>query len=372
MDGLDDQAQATLESIIDQLYTNDVVQVKHSSRDLILLGVTQALKHPSRPVIARKLVLRSGVSLTAIGWLQQALLESDNNNNIGELEVCSLQDTTALAKVLELCQACHITKLTLNSFLSRARGRHNMVSETIRTGLLRMDELTDNVEQEVDAAGTKDQADHAALGFYDVYDVLTGQGVNTIAQQRQDRLRISDDKTAPSNKVAAKVSCLEYLELRNYPIGVNGAQIFADFPVCTAGLQTLKLLDCDLESDSANYLAQIIRYSPKLQTFDLSHNRHFRSKLTREMTIKTIVRSGLQDNLSLLQLYLHGVDKDINRTRLDRHLDINRLLLAYLENRERMLYGIHPAIWCDLLGRVSVKPAALYFFLQQNITTIFA
>jgi hypothetical protein len=353
MDGLDDQAQATLESIIDQLYTNDVVQVKHSSRDLILLGVTQALKCPSRPVIARKLVLRSGISLTAIGWLQQALLESDNNNNIGELEVCSLQDTTSLSKVMELCQACHITKLTLNSFLSRARGRHNMVSETIRSGLLLMEELTDNVEQEVDAAGT---VGYAVLGFYDVFDQL-------------------DDETAPSNEVAtaaANVSCLEYLELRNYPIGVNGTQIFADFPVCTAGLQTLKLLDCGLQSDCANYLAKIIRYSPKLQTFDLSHNRHFRSKLTREMTIKTIVRNGLQDNLSLLQLYLDGVDKDINRKPLDRHLDINRLLLAYVENRERMLYGIHPAIWCDLLGRVSVKPAALYFFLQQNITTIFA
>lgn len=367
MDGLDDQAQATLASIIEQLYTNHVVQVKHSSRDLILLGLTEALKTASRPILARKLVLRSGVSVTAIGWLQDALLETKGCHEITELVVCSLQDTTALSKVFDLCQACQITKLTLASFLSRARGRHNMVAETIRSGLLLLRFEEDDDEEVAPAAAT------GQLGFY---DVLSGQNAQTVTQERLDQLRISV-KESSSN---TNYSCLTYLEVRNYPIGVAGTQVLSTAPVATAGLQTLKLLDCNLQSDSANYLAKLL--TPKLQILDLSHNRHFRSKLTREMTIKTIVRRGnLQDNLSLLQLLMKGVDKDINRSKLDRHLAINRLLLAFAESSssqgsktgdQMVVYGIHPGIFCHLLGRVSVKPAAVYFFLQQTITTMFA
>eukprot|EP00980_Cylindrotheca_fusiformis_P021065 scaffold8070_cov117-Cylindrotheca_fusiformis.AAC.13 len=365
MDGLDDQAQATLASIIEQLYTSPVVQVKHSSRDLIILGLTQAMKDSSssRPIIAKKLILRSGISLQAIRWLEEALLlilEQQKEQQlpptiIEELEFCSLQDTVILSKVFQLCQVCQITKLTLTSFLSRARGRHNMVTETIRSGLM----ILDPKEQVPNIA----EPEQEHLGYY---DILTGDATGGAL----DRLRISNDTPSTASN---QHSCIKYLEIRNYPIGVTGTQILSTLPVATANLHTLKLLDCDLRSDSANYLAALIRHSPHLQTLDCSHNRQFRSKLTREMTIKTIVRNGMQDNLSLLQLYLNGVDNDINRTKLDRHLDINRLMLAYSqEKKNRALYGIHPAIFGELLGRVSVKPAALYFFLQQNITTIFA
>ena len=140
MDGLDDQAQATLQSIVEQLYTSETVQVKHSSRDLILLGVTQAIKEerqflnggnenaedgPIRPIVARRLVLRSGISNQGLVWLQEALLynreqqkerqdrEVKQVHRIEALEVCSLQETGTLGKGFKLCRACNITQLTL-------------------------------------------------------------------------------------------------------------------------------------------------------------------------------------------------------------------------------------------------------------------
>jgi hypothetical protein len=335
MDGLDDQAQTALASIVGQLYTHETVQVKHSSRDLIILGVTEALKNPSSTIKAKKLILRSGISLTAIGWLEQSLLKTYGDHKIKELEFCSLQDFGVLQKVFECCRNCGITKLTLRSFLSYQRKRHEMVSEAIRSGL-----ITNHTNGKID---------------------------RFIFSEHLDQLRTLNN-SSPIN-----ISCLEYLEIDNYPIGVIGTQILSTAPVCTVGLRVLKLLDCDIRSDSANYLAQIIRLSPKLQTLDLSYNQQFRSKLTREMTIKTIVERGLKDNLSLLYLRLNGVDNDIDISKLNKHLDINRLMVNYNTKREyRQLFGIHPAIWSDLLARVSVKPAALYFFLQQNITTIFS
>jgi len=159
MDGLDDQAQATLHSILEQLYTSETVQVKHSSRDLILLGVTQAIKEEGqflngnnatngedpastalRPIVARRLVLRSGISKQALGWLQEAILYNHEQqkqsqqqvHRIEALEVCSLQDTEMLTSVFKICRACNITQLTLNSYLSYSRGRHALVAQAIR------------------------------------------------------------------------------------------------------------------------------------------------------------------------------------------------------------------------------------------------
>merc|ERR1712157_390494 len=119
-------------------------------------------------------------------------------------------------------------------------------------------------------------------------------------------------------------------------------------------------------SDSATDLAALIQGSPQLQILDLSHNRQFRSRLTREMTLKTIVKRGLRDNLSLFRLHLHGFDDDIDRSRLDQHLDINRLLVDFQTNKQdKRVFDLPPGLWCELLARVSVKPAALHFFLQQ-------
>mmetsp|Transcript_15400 Transcript_15400/g.37917 ORF Transcript_15400/g.37917 Transcript_15400/m.37917 type:complete len:455 (-) Transcript_15400:41-1405(-) len=454
MDGLDDQAQATLSSILEQLYTSETVQIKHSSRDLILLGVTQAIKEegqflipnnhnnddnnnnnngttanaqqqPRRPIVARRLVLRSGISPQGLVWLQEALLYNHEQQTrqdrdevkqvyrIEALEVCSLQDTTILAKVFKLCRTCNITQLTLNSYLSYSRGRHALVAQTIRSGLLGIDLESLPVEEEV-APPNNGNNNNNNLGFY---DPLTGQHGET--QQALDQTQ----RTVRVGKPPSSTN-LEYLEIRQYPIGAEGAEIMAAFPVCTAtpmasscrqlkigngGLHTLRMIDCGLQSDCAKDLAKMIQYSTNLRVLDISHNRKLTgaSLVTTEMFLKTLVKHGMQDNLSLVELDMDGVDpRKLNRKRLNRHLDINRLLWAYstltepppalkvgsesssstamsppplhpppipkVADEAKSVYGLHPALFCQLLGRVSIKPAATYYFLQQNITTMFA
>ncbi|CAJ1947269.1 unnamed protein product [Cylindrotheca closterium] len=406
MDGLDDRAQATLSSIVEQLYTSETVQVKHKQID-------------QRPIVARRLVLRSGISIQGLVWLQEALLYNHEQQKrqdrkvkqlfrIEALEVCSLQDTTVLAKVFKLCRTCNITQLTLTSYLSYSRGRHALVAQTIRSGLLGIDLESLPLEEGPNGSNNNN------LGFY---DPMTGQHGET--QQALDRTRTIRIGNAPST------TNLEYLELRQYPIGAEGTKIMAAFPVCTAtpttssssssqlkigngGLHTLKMIDCDLQSDCAKDMAKMIQYSTNLRVLDISDNRSLTgaSLVAMEMFLKTLVKHGMQDNLSLVQVDMDGVDpRKLNRKRLNRHLDINRLLWAYSTLTEpppplegtaesspstddvgplhpppiprvgedtQSVYGLHPALFCQLLGRVSIKPAATYYFLQQNITTMFA
>lgn len=361
MEGLEDQAQAAIEGILEQMYTNDTVQVKHSSRNSVMLGVSQVLKNASgssRPVVSKKLVLRGGISLEGMRWLEEGLLAQAQNNKIEELKFVCLQDVTTLQRAFQCCHKSGIRRLTLDSFLSYARNRHTVVAETIRSGLMvANDEYGDYHESAMNGNDPP-----VSLGFY---DILNGQSGNA-THERIDRLGFSKNQETKESS-----STLDYLKIVNYPIGVRGMEILAAPFVSTAGLMTLKLMDCDLRSDSANFIAEIIRSSPNLKVLDLSYNRQlFGNFVTREMTIKTLTQRGLKHNISLLHLHMRGVDEDVDRSKLDLQLEINRLIEKNA-NSAQNLFSVHPAVWCHFLARVSEKPSALYFFLQQSISTWF-
>jgi len=251
MDGLENQVAAAIDGIISQLYTNNTVQIKHSSRDSVILRVCEALLRSKcatdsddasddnsgqqdeetyqsvETVVAKKLVFRSGVSVTGIQRLEEALQQSDTN--IEELEFVCLKSIDIVERAIYCCRRNGIRRLSLKNFSGSTRSsrehRYAMLG-AIRGGLVVSD---------------------------------------------CDR----DDKDIENN---SSRTTLEYLEIENYPIGdaigEAGGHVLADTS-SIEGLKTLKLLDCDLRSDSAAAVAQIIRRSKSLEVLDLSYNRHF-------------------------------------------------------------------------------------------------
>ena len=181
-----------------------------------------------------------------------------------------------------------------------------------------------------------------------------------------------EDAVSGGNNEAAP-AMLEYLEIANYPLGSAGCQTICEALSRNPSLKTLKLIDCDLRSDSAIHIAQMIRDNKSLEMVDLSYNRHYNgTPITRELTFKTLVQRGLKYNLNLLHLRMdqtHG--GPMNRSKIDRQLEISRFRKSYIENKRDPM-AIHPAMWCHLLEKVSVKPAATYLFLQDSVATLFA
>ncbi|CAB9507008.1 expressed unknown protein [Seminavis robusta] len=344
MDGLEDQAEAGLRRNLDQLYTHETVQIKHSSRDSVITHFCQALSNPTSPLVVRKLALRSGISSVGLQLLQTTLFKMRREGNVlmEELEFVCLQDTNTLLAAILCCRLAGITRLSLKNYNARIlRINRDTISETIRSGLT----MTDHPSVPV-LEGDNDNQDG------NVGENLEGQN--------------------PRNTIVE----LDYLEIANYPIGVDGAQILQE---AVSSLKTLKLVDCDLRSDSANCIAKIIRTSPSLEKLDLSYNRHYLgSPITREMTVKTLVQKGLKHNLSLLFLEMRKHDGSSNSSRaldlskINQQLDINRFLRRNTVDQPRDLLALPPSLWPVLLARVSAKPAALHLFLQDTVAALFA
>jgi len=316
MDGLEDRAEAALESVIEQLYTNCTVKIRHSSRDSVMLRISDALKASrERTIVAKKLVFRSGISVIGLRWLQEAL--QAGRNNVEELEFHCLPDGETLYRAIRCCRQSGIMRLSLKHYNDTFR--RTLLPEIIRSGLM------------------------------------------------SDQCHYEDDPL-PETAVT-----LEYLEIANYPIGTDGAKILVTPILSNPTLKTLKLIDCDLRSDSATYIAEIIRGSQCLETLDLSYNRHYlSSQITRELTLRTLTQRGLKHNLNLLELRMEQTRSvPMDRSKIDRQLDINRFRKDYLEKRRDPM-AIHPSMWCHLLARVSVKPSALHLFLQDSVATLFS
>jgi hypothetical protein len=314
MDGLDDQAETVVEGIIDQLYTNHTVQVKHSSRDSLMLRVTQALKENKHLVVAKRLVIRSGISMTGLRWLEEAL----HGLEIEELKFMCLNSIETLETAMLCARRLGVQSLSLTSFSARLlRMNRDLVACTIRSGLI---------------------------------VPIPGQA----------------DGDATNKK-------FESLSISSYPIGAEGTQILEEGISQYSSLKTLKIIDCDLRTDGATTIAKMIRDNPTLERLDVSYNRHFPgSSLTRDMTMKTLVRKGLIQNSTLLELRMDQSpgSSPIKRSKIDRQLDINRFHKSYLEHRRDPM-AVHPHLYSHLLARVSPKPSALYFFLQESAPTLF-
>lgn len=167
-------------------------------------------------------------------------------------------------------------------------------------------------------------------------------------------------------------SGLQTLEIASYPIGARGAQILTEAVASDTHLTTLRLVDCDLRSDSASSIAYMIKVNKHLQDLDLSFNPHFLgSEITRELTFKTLIRRGLIFNTTLLDLRLEQYGcVPIKRASLDRQLRISKFRAAF-EKSGRSPFDLPIDLWTHILARVALKPSILYLFLQEGAIVLF-
>ena len=380
MDGLDDQAEAVVEGIIDQFFTKEVVTVKHSSRDSLMLRITNALKDPNNgdKLQVQKLIFRSGISIQGLRWLEEALetLSSNQNqdqNQIKELEFRCLQSIPTLELAIVCTRRLGIRKLSLTTYGSRAqtsRINRDLVASTIRSGLLvslQQSQQDDDPGHDVDNDG-------------DAPATESNSTEGTTSKEEEGKQHQDDDPTMQ----------LEYLSLSGYPLGSKGIEILSEaLPYYATTLTTLKLIDCDLRSDSNMTIVNIIKANTQMERLDLSHNRHYLgSSIGREMTMKTLIRRGLIFNTNLLELKMdsqssspssqqqgNGVVKhNSNNTissKLERQLEINKFLKAYKTKRHWDPMALHPHRYSAILAYVSSKPSVLYYFVQENIPILF-
>lgn len=326
MDGLEDQAEAALAGLLNQLRLNHTVEIGRSSRDSTMFQICEELKKTSNNNLAVKsLVMRGGISLNGLRMLQQALQENDT---IEELTFVSLKCVQELQGAMECCRRQpRIRSLSLTSYNPPTSRRDGEGGEVIATT---------------------------------IRDTIFGE----------PRFLVGDDHAADNEQ---GVPTLKTLEIVGYPIGTRGTQVLADSIAKNMTITTLRLMDCDLRSDCANSVAQMIKGNRHLKELDLSFNRHYLgSEITRELTLKTMVQRGLRFNMSLLELKLpeQTVGGPFKRGKIDRQLDISRFRASFVDNK-RDPFSVSPHLWTHVLARVSPKPSALYLFLLESAITIF-
>jgi hypothetical protein len=312
MDRLENQAEAEINGLAEQIFSSKVVQVNHSSRDTVVLSLVDSLKKNAGNVVAQKLTFRSGVSVASLEQLRETLPLCPN---ITEMEFCCLPSTEALLGALQCAQTPFVKSLSLTSLAPwnrQNRGNQDVIADAIASKVLLP---TGNCDTNCNAC------------------VLTS------------------------------------LEIVNYPLGAEGAHILARAMQGNTSLKVLRLQDCDLRSDCAAHIANMIRYNHSLEVLDLSYNRHYLgSPITREMTMKTLVKKGLRYNTTLLELQMRG-ETNINRRQLDLQLSMNRIKKKYQSDKVDPL-SIPPSVWPLLLAKVSAKPNILHLFTQEGLVAI--
>eukprot|EP00523_Entomoneis_sp_CCMP467_P010875 CAMPEP_0168731120 /NCGR_PEP_ID=MMETSP0724-20121128/7086_1 /TAXON_ID=265536 /ORGANISM="Amphiprora sp., Strain CCMP467" /LENGTH=383 /DNA_ID=CAMNT_0008778087 /DNA_START=228 /DNA_END=1376 /DNA_ORIENTATION=- len=330
MEGLDNQAEQELRSIRDKLYTQNVVEIKHSSRDNLMARICEILcssinsggisssssdqnaheetheNVQAQPTIqATSLVFRSGLSLTSLVLLKVALGQPACRG-IEELDFVNLWSMDQVRAALRMVR------------------RQPPGSESDN------DERLDNsAEPARDDNIDKQGATIRTLKFtaFRPRERMRGAGralAELLVQEFFD--------------YAKRGGCYDHVaefHLHAYPFGSVGSQVLAPAVAQNTTLNVLRLQDCDLQSDSATSVAQMIRHNTTLQVLDLSDNPYYLSSdLTWEMTVKVLIRHGLQHNTTLLELPLMvsrrtGRKALPSRTKLDKHLKLNRFAHAY-------------------------------------------
>lgn len=304
MDGLEDQAEAALSGLLQQLHVQATVEIGHSSRDALLFRICEEIK--SMTIAAKALVFRGGISLNGLRMLQQALKE---NETINELQFVSLKCPEEVQGAIECCRSQpRIQSLSLKSYTTGRRADREGIAATICSALFW-------------SPGT--------FG-------------------------------------------LKTLEIASYPIGARGAQILTEAVASDTHLTTFRLVDCDLRSDSASSIANMIKMNKHLLELDLSYNPHFLgSEITRELTFKTLVQRGLRFNTTLLNLKLEQFGcGPVKRAALDRQLKISKFRAAFEESR-MCPFDLPVDLWAHVLARVALKPSVLYLFLQEGAIVLF-
>ena len=315
MDGLENQAEREVRLLVDRLYKHNVLEIKHSSRDCLIEQITEVLLYPF-PVVTRTLVFRSGLSSNSLRLLQTVLKKPDSP--IRELEFISLRTEEEVEMALACCQVQpKIERVRLENYRSLGRvGREDRqsIAQTLRRGIF--------------------GAEH-------------------------------DNGGCP----LPHVTCVEIV---GFPIGSVGAQILSEAMVKNSTIETLRLMDCDLRSDSIFYIAQMIRGNTRLRELDLSYNRHYlESPITRELTIKTLVNKGLKYNYTLHRLGLRQTrGEPVERSKIDQLLSVNRFCYDFRKN-QRDPFNVPEAVWPHVIARVTAKPSVLNQFLRDSATALF-
>ena len=318
MQGLENQAQAESRLLVDRLCTHTVLEVKHSSRDSLMECITDAMTDPPADASLKThtMIFRSGLSSNSLFRLQNALNRPDCP--IRELQFVSLRNEEQIQLALQCCRQehCKIERIRLQQY--RPSGRlsredRQSVAKTLRDGIFGL-EFAEN---------------------------------------------------------SGALPSVTIVELVGYPIGAEGARILTDAVAQNKTLDTLRLMDCDLRGDSMYYIAQMIRHNSHLRELDLSYNKHYLgSPLTQEMTIKTLVNKGLKYNHTLQQLRMNSQGGRINRSKIDRHLSVNRFCHDFVSNN-RDPFTIPEPVWPCVIARVTAQPSALHKFLRENAVALF-
>jgi hypothetical protein len=266
------------------------------------------------------LVLRSGSSPASLGLLQAAL--ASPNSTIRELEFVGLSSLAELTGALVCC--CHGGKI-----------------RRLRLENYRLPTRPSSRQQEAVARSIC----HHVLGEAHISDST------------------KDNRETP---VALKT-----LEIVGVPLGTVGAHVLTEAVAHNQTLEVLKLMDCNLRSDSATSVAETIRRNQSLIALDLSYNPHLLgSPLTQEMTLKTLVRRGLTFNLTMRHVVLPQTGGIIRDGPMKRQLDVSRFRQDFV-TKKRNVFDIPPPVWPHLLARVSAKPSALHLFLLESVVSLF-
>lgn len=345
MDGLEDQAEAESRHLIERLYTHETVEIKHSSRDSLMLRITDALlmmmgtpqssivmdsffatngTSTEQPFATRTLVFRSGLSTTSLARLHRAL--NQPQCPIQQLEFVCLRNENEIEMALQCARLehCRIDRLRLENYrpaVRPSREDREALALTIRNGVF------------------------------------------------GDTIIIDEQASSTADGPLPHVRCFE---LVGFPLGTVGARILAEPAARNTTLDILRIMDCDLRSDSTVFVAQMIRGNKHLRELDLSYNQHYlASPLTREMTIKTLVAKGLKHNLTLQDLGMRQPDgSTIKRKKIDAQLAVNRFRKDFVDNK-RDAFEIPTSAWPHVIARVSVKPSALHGFLRESAVALF-
>lgn len=351
MQGLEDQAQRELQSLLERLHSptssssSDILEIKHSSRDRLVQGVLEALITDSAPRRRlHTLVFRSGLSVTSLRRLQTALNHHATTSplsNVHTLVFVSLrtEEEVALALRAATCGASTAHGGNGNGGIQRVR-LANYRPDTARLSREDRESLARTLRRGISGDGDDDD----------------------------------DDDAPPPHGVTC-------VELVGYPLGGVGVQTLAPAVITHRVLTVLRLMDCDLRTDAIHHVADMVRNARRLRTLDLSYNRYLivtASPLTREMFVKTLIRKGLKYNDSLHYLIMrsgnHDDDDDDDRCRcpaaVNRLLSANRFCHDFQHHR-RDAFAIPPGVWPHALARVTAKPSSLYRFLRQTSTALF-
>jgi hypothetical protein len=318
MDGLEDTAEAALNELLDQLRSKNRVEIGHSSRNMVMFRVCEELKLPT--TTAKSLVFRSGVSISDLERLDDAL---QVNETVESLTFVCLKNTIEIRAAIACCR--HHPRLKSLSLMNYTPSISRRVGEGRET---------------VAAA---------------ICEAVFGRPFD---EQAEDQPQ--------GTTYVGGVPTIWHLELDNYPIGSQGIKILEKAIACSTSLITLRLTSCDLRSDGAHSIAEIIKRNGHLKVLDLSHNRLFLGDgIKREMTVNALVKHGLRFNMSLLEL---GLEPSTKLSKIDRQLQINRFRATYLEDR-RDPFSFPISIWAKVIAKIASKPSVLYEVLIRDGTT---